>query len=134
MRTTLLAVGMLVALGGALATTASAARYYSCPSGYSFQTSSNAARCYKPATTQTASLLACPNVQTPAGSVGLFEAIDRLSTGRDQCAAQNPIAGAISVDRKCPAGYTYRIVRPGRDRCEKRVTADVRSPSIAVER
>jgi hypothetical protein len=108
--------------------------YYRCETGFVFEASGDSAHCKKPQTVTTTTLQPCAAVTTPVGSLGTFEAIDKITGGRDQCTGTNPVTGEVKFDRTCPAGYTYRIVNPGRDRCERTVPAQFRAPSLAVQR
>ncbi len=105
-----------------------AERYYACPSGYRFSSANDAAHCRKPERIERTSLNPCPNT----GSVGLFPMVDYNGT-RDMCAAQNPLAGAVAVERSCPVGFNKRIVR-GTDQCEKHHAAEIVAPSVPVSR
>ena len=109
---------------------ATAEVYYSCPEGYAFATSGDAAHCKKPAYTDMRVLGAC------AIGFPTFRA-DRLDK-KDMCAGTNPITGEVLVEPACKvedltAGYTKRIVA-GRDYCGKLMPQQIQPPNKAVAR
>lgn len=110
--------------------TATAEVYFTCPDGYAFATSGDAAHCKKPAYTDTRVLAACP-IGFPT-----FRA-DRLDK-KDMCAGQNPLTGEVLVEPGCKVedlsgGYTKRIVS-GRDYCGKLMPQQIQAPNKAVSR
>jgi len=105
-----------------------AERYFTCPSGYSFRATADAAHCKKPDSYQTTPLVAC----TQYLGVGLFARRDHAGY-KDMCAGTNPITGEVAVERSCILGYSKRIVR-GEDQCRKLIEGTIVAPTVAVSR
>ncbi len=137
MRKTFIAVAALIAaaLTGAMTAPEAAARnssfaseaFWRCPSGYLFESSSNAVHCKKAAYTDHRSLAPC--------MTGLYAATDHIGT-KDMCSATNAITGELGVERACKpedaaAGYSKRIVS-GVDFCGKAIPQTVIAPSVMV--
>jgi hypothetical protein len=123
----LVAVLFAIAPGAASAASPSAGpqaeRYFSCPSGYAFRTSSDAAHCKKSARYQYDSLMPC---------VSLFVKTDAIGD-KDMCTATNPLTGQVAVERGCRIGFSKRIIR-GTDQCRKYIPGDIVAPSVEVTR
>lgn len=127
----------LLLFAGGFAAPSFSATYYSCDNGYNFQINNNAARCYRPATTQSASPLPCGNVLIPVinRSVGHFLRRD-FQGNADKCVGTfkvGPVTNTNALDLACPAGYTLRINR-GADTCRKTVAAQTKAPTRQVNR
>jgi hypothetical protein len=112
--------------------------YYGCSSGYSFQVSSGAARCYKPASERIQALVACTSYTVPGTTmqVGLFPKADH-SGSTDYCAGQSALPGVVNNTfafvRGCAEGWSKRV-QPGTDICFKRVPESIIAPTVAVTR
>lgn len=103
--------------------------FYTCPSGYAFETSGSAARCRKAQWTETKSFVGC--------ALGMALKYDAIGT-TDMCAATTPVTGVVSVEPGCyPSdlvnGYTKRHVS-GKDFCAKTHPEEIIAPSRAVVR
>lgn len=123
-----LVAGILAVAPASASATAEAERYFSCPQGYSFRATSDAAHCKKPDRFETRGLMPCANQL----GVGLFARRDHTGN-KDMCAGTNPITGEVAVERSCPIGFSKRIVR-GTDQCRKRIEGEIVAPSVAVTR
>ena len=110
--------------------TVTAEVYYTCPDGYAFAVSGDAAHCKKPAYTDQRSLATCP-IGFPTFRT------DRLDK-KDMCSGTNPLTGEVLVEPGCKVedisgGYTKRIVS-GKDYCGKLIPQQIQAPSRAVSR
>jgi hypothetical protein len=120
---------------GMTAHTANAATYYACQSGFKFEVKSNAARCYKAAYYAYKALNACPRL----GGIGYGLVQDYKSgSSEDFCVSQSPVSAGVqaTLPTGCPKGYRKQT-RPkskGKDRCRKRIGAQIKAPSRSVKR
>lgn len=104
---------------------AQAATYWGCDTGFTFQTFSTGARCFKPGRVESAPPLPCVKINTPAGAIGAALRID--GNGINDVCATN-IGIVVTAEVTCGLGYTMvRVV--GADRCEKRILSEERQPS-----
>ncbi len=114
------AVGALLVLGAVRPGTVQAdvaEKYFGCPSGYSFQTSGNNARCYLAGTASTANIQCGP---------GFVKTIDQFNGGKDGCQNQlNNMVGNYS----CPSGYSPKV-QAGPDVCSKAGSPSIMAPNI----
>ena len=119
--------------GVGLARSATASKYYKCGSGYTFQTSGEAVRCYKPGREQTTELNPCGSMNVAGLNVPvpLYAKADH-SGNTDYCAGQAGLPGVatntVAVVRTCPVGYAKRV-QSGRDICFKNIPADIIPPT-----
>lgn len=97
--------------------------YYTCRSGFDFQTSGDAARCYQAGRVETGAVRPCLPGQR-------FQ-ID-YNRNRDMCYTGIGTA-ALSAPPGCPNGWRL-TVRNGADRCERRLNPQVEAPTRAVNR
>ena len=124
-------IALLGLTGLALSSTAMADVYYRCATGYTFSVDPNsgpsAARCVKPDSWEYKNL-----VPSQHCAPTLVIAQDRLTNpaGKDQCINQN---GSVQVNPNCGAGWE-QDVRPGPDRCKKRIPGGTTFPNVPVER
>lgn len=116
-----------------LARSATASKYFKCGSGYTFQSSGEAVRCYKPAREQHAELMPCGSMNVAGINVPvpLYAKADH-SGNTDYCAGQAGLPGVatntVAVVRTCPAGYAKRT-QSGKDVCFKTIPAEVIPPT-----
>lgn len=104
----------------------SANTFFGCETGFTFESSGDAARCRRGASVAIAPLTDCP----PANGAALVERVD-ASGSKDMCGSPSPTGPDVSVDRSCPPAYTKRVL-PGRDRCELPTPEMIRAPSVPV--
>ena len=116
-----------------LARSATASKYYKCGSGYTFQSSGEAARCYKPGREELRELLPCGSMNVAGINVPvpLYPKADH-SGNTDYCAGQAGLPGVatntVAVVRSCPTGYVKRT-QSGRDVCYRNIPAEVIPPT-----
>lgn len=104
--------------------TPSAEKYFGCPTGYSFQVSGSAARCYLAGSQATANIV-CP--------VGWVKTLDQFANNRDGCqsTAGPPGAKVNTVGNyTCPTGFSSQPA-PGPDVCVKQNPASIVAPTVA---
>lgn len=97
--------------------TAAPEKYFGCPTGYTFQTSGNNARCYLAGTQATADIYC---------GVGYVKTIDQLSGNRDAC--QNQMTNVLG-NYTCPSGYQSKA-QPGPDLCVKQNPPSIIAPNV----
>ena len=102
---------------------ASAETYYTCRSGFEFQTSGNAARCYQAGRLETGAVRRCLPGQNYQRD---------YNGNRDMCVTGFGTA-AVTAPPGCPNGWQL-APRNGQDRCERRLNAQVEAPTRAVNR
>jgi hypothetical protein len=116
----------------AASATVAAQTYYRCPDGYTFSVNPTngptAARCVKPDSWEYKNL-----VPSQHCAPTLVIAQDRLTNpaGKDQCINGS---GSVQVDPNCGGGGWEQDVRPGPDRCKKRVPGGTTFPNVPVQR
>ena len=114
-----------------------AGTYYKCKSGFQFQTTSDAARCYKPARNTYKAPNACGNVTVPGANVSVGHFLQRDYQGNaDKCVGTfkvGPMKNTNVLALACPNGYRLEV-RDGADRCKKRIGAKVEAASVKVSR
>ncbi|UCE32086.1 MAG: hypothetical protein JSW68_03920 [Burkholderiales bacterium] len=116
------------------ATTAQSAPYWGCGSGYTFQTQSNAARCYKPAQTRYRSLEPCPQLTVLGITVG-YGLVRDVTGNTDLCVTQLrplPAGTNATLPTACRSGWSKQV-RSGGDRCRRVYPEDIRAPSVKRE-
>ena len=117
---TAVVAGALVVLGAARPVTADAdmaQKYFGCPTGYTFQTSGNNARCYY------AGVSATDKIQC---GIAYVKAIDQFNGGKDGC--QNKASNVVG-NYTCPDGFSPKV-QPGPDVCLKPATPSILAPSV----
>jgi len=133
-----LLVASIVSVGlSAPISSASAAPYFACNPGYTFQVKNRAARCHKPAGVMTKPLKRCGSVRIPVINkrVGHFYKKNHRGN-KDMCVGQfkvGPVTNSNAVEIGCPSGYSKRIT-PQRDRCVKSRPASNLPPMKTVNR
>jgi len=95
-----------------------AEQYFGCPTGYSFQTKGNAARCYLAGTTTTENIVC---------GLGYVKAIDQFNGGKDAC--QHQVSNIVG-NYNCPSGYSPKV-QPGPDVCTKTTNPSIIAPAIS---
>lgn len=94
-----------------------AEKYFGCPTGYTFQTSGNNARCHVAGAQQTADIMC---------GFGYVKALDQFNGGKDACQHQK---SNIVGNYTCPAGFSPKV-QPGPDQCIKAATSSVMAPTV----
>mgnify|MGYP000382924218 CR=1 FL=1 len=135
-KTLYLALTALV-LVGSYSSSSSAATYYSCDSGYEFQVSNGAARCFRAESFLSKSPDACGNATIPLvnQSVGHFYR-KNYQGNRDKCVGTfkvGPVTNTNVLDLSCTPGYSLKV-SSGKDRCERRIPPKAVAPTRSVNR
>ena len=105
--------------------------YYGCSSGYQFQTRPDAARCYKPASTEYRSLEPCPQLHVLGVTVGYGLVQDNMSN-TDLCVTQLrplPAGTNATLPTACQSGWSKQV-RSGRDRCRRTIPESIVRPGV----
>ncbi len=95
--------------------------FWGCNSGYSFEVRGSAARCFKPARTQTSAVESCLPGQTYRQD---------FQGASDMCVTGVGV-GSASFPPACKAG-TRLETRRGTDQCVKKIPAAVQAPTRKV--
>lgn len=90
-------------------------KYFGCPTGYTFQTSGSAARCYLAGSTSTADIQCGLN----------FKTIDQFNGGKDGCQSKLNVVSNYT----CPNGFSPKV-QPGPDVCTKAATPSIIAPAV----
>ncbi len=91
-------------------------KYFGCPTGYTFQTSGSAARCYLAGSTSSADIMC---------AFGTFKTIDQFNGGKDGCQSKTNIVSNYT----CPNGFSPKV-QPGPDMCTKAATPSIIAPAV----
>lgn len=94
-----------------------AEKYFGCPTGYTFQTSGSAARCYLAGTTSNQDIVC---------GLGQVKALDQFNGGRDAC--QNKATNIVG-NYTCPSGFSPKV-QAGPDVCTKTTSPSIIAPAI----
>jgi hypothetical protein len=111
--------------------------WWRCPDGHNLESRNNGreVRCFRPATTQTASLNTnCPQMQTPLGPVGAGYVRDWFTTDQgDACVTQDAVGIAKTAvpHNFCPSGYQHVKVA-GTDRCTRSVPSSETTATVDI--
>jgi len=91
-------------------------KYFGCPTGYTFQTSGSAARCYLAGPASSADIMC---------GLGNVKAIDQFNGGKDGCQSKLNVVSNYT----CPNGFSPKV-QPGPDVCTKAATPSIIAPAV----